>query len=48
MFERSGWWSKRKSGHEIWTNGTDIEALSWEREIPERVAQAIIKRRGLK
>jgi hypothetical protein len=48
MFKEAGWWVKRNSGHQIWTNGTDTEALSWEKEIPEYVAQKIIKRRGLK
>ena len=49
LFARNGWWAKRSGGnHEIWTNGTDCEALSWSKEIPEVVAQKIIKRRELK
>jgi len=48
LFKSNGWWPKRSGGnHEIWTNGVDREALLWTREIPEPVAQAIIKRRGL-
>lgn len=49
LFERNGWWFKRAGGnHDIYTNGTDIEPISRQREIKEAVAQAIIKRRGLK
>jgi hypothetical protein len=48
LFAKNGWWIKRNSGHQIWTNGTHSEPLSWEKEIPEHVAQKIIKRRGLK
>ena len=47
-FKKNGWWIKRPGGnHEIWTNGIECEALSWGKEIPEMVAQRIIKRRGL-
>jgi len=47
-FRKNGWWIKRTGGnHEIWTNGIECEALSWGKEIPEMVAQRIIKRRGL-
>jgi hypothetical protein len=49
LFETNGWWFKRSGGnHDIYTNGTDIEPISRQREIKESVAQAIIKRRGLK
>lgn len=47
--ERSGWWLKRSGGnHDIYTNGVDSEPVSRQREIKESVAQAIIRRRGLK
>jgi len=49
LFERNGWWLKRDGGgHDIYTNGKDIEPISRQREIKEIVAKAIIKRRGLK
>lgn len=49
MLERNGWYLKRNGGnHDIYTNGKEIEAVSRQTEIKERVAQAIIKRRGLK
>lgn len=49
LFETNGWLFKRSGGnHDIYTNGTDIEPISRQREIKESVAQAIIKRRGLK
>ena len=49
LFETNGWWFKLSGGnHDIYTNGTDIEPISRQREIKESVAQAIIKRRGLK
>ena len=48
-FKRNGWWVKRVGGnHEIWTNGVACEPLSWGPNIPDTVAQKIIKRRGLK
>ena len=49
LLERNGWWLKRKGGnHMIYTNGKANEPISHEREINELLAQAIIKRRGLK
>ena len=49
LLERNGWYYKRSGGnHDIYTNGTEIEPVSRQTEIKERVAQAIIKRRGLK
>ena len=49
MLERNGWYLKRNGGdHDIYTNGKEIEPVSRQVEIKERVAQAIIKRRGLK
>lgn len=49
LLEENGWYFKREGGnHDIYTNGTDIEPISRQREIKEDVAKAIIKRRGLK
>lgn len=49
LLEANGWYFKREGGsHDIYTNGTDIEPISRQREIKEDVAKAIIKRRGLK
>lgn len=49
LLEKNGWYLKRNGGdHDIYTNGRDNEAISRQREIKEAVAQAIIRRRGLK
>ena len=49
LLKRNGWWFKREGGnHDIYTNGIDNEPISRQREIKEAVAQAIIRRRGLK
>ena len=49
LLKQNGWWLKRQGGnHEIYTNGTDIEPISHEPELPETVCKKIIKRRGLK
>jgi len=49
LLESNGWYFKRNGGsHDIYTNGKDTEAISRQREIKESVAQAIIRRRGLK
>ena len=49
LLEKNGWWFKREGGgHDIYTDGTNIEPISRQREIKEPVAQAIIRRRGLK
>ena len=49
LLEKNGWRYKRSGGnHDIYTNGKDTESVSRQTEIKERVAQAIIKRRGLK
>jgi mRNA interferase HicA len=48
-FIRNGWWEKRDRGdHTIYTNGTNIESIPRHKEVAERLAQAIIKRRNLK
>lgn len=49
LLEKNGWWLKRNGGdHDIYTNGENNEPVSRQTEIKEAVAQAIIKRRGLK
>lgn len=49
LLEQNGWYLKRNGGnHDIYTNGKEIEPVSRQVEIKERVAQAIIKRRSLK
>lgn len=46
--EKNGWYLLRNgANHDIYTNGKDIEPIERHREIPERLAQKIIKRRGL-
>lgn len=49
LLEANGWWLKRNGGdHDIYTDGKACEPISRQRELKEAVAQAIIKRRGLK
>ena len=49
LFEKNGWWFKREGhDHTIYTNGTDIEPISRQKEISDTLAKRIIKRRGLK
>ena len=49
MLERNGWQFLRHGGdHDVYTNGKNIEPVKHSREIPEPLAKAIIKRRGLK
>lgn len=49
LLESNGWRFKRTGGnHDIYTNGKDNEPIFHQREIKEAVAQAIIRRRGLK
>lgn len=49
LLEKNGWHYKRAGGnHDIYTNGVDTEPISRQKEIKETVAQAIIRRRGLK
>lgn len=49
LLEKNGWYFKREGhDHDIYTDGVNIEPISRQREIKEPVAQAIIKRRGLK
>lgn len=47
-FFDKGWWVLREgSRHTIVTNGKDTEAVPRHRELNEKLAQAIIRRRGL-
>lgn len=49
LLERNGWYFKRDGGnHDVYTNGTSVEAIARHREIPDLLAKAIIKRRCLK
>lgn len=49
LLERNGWYLKRHGGgHDLYTNGTETETIPRHKEINEKLAQAIIKRRGLK
>lgn len=49
LFKSKGWWILREgTSHTILTNGTDIEPVPRHKEINELLANAIIKRRGLK
>lgn len=49
LLEKNGWWLKRDGGnHDIYTNGAKNEPIPRHREINEKLAQAIIKKHGLK
>lgn len=49
LLKKNGWYCKRNgSNHDIYTNGTENETIARHNEIPELLAKAIIKRRGLK
>ena len=49
LLEKNGWDYQRSGGaHDIYTDGKSIEPISRQKEIKEAVAQAIIRRRGLK
>lgn len=49
LFEKNGWYLKRDGGnHDIYTNGVKNEPIPRHREINEKLAQAIIKKHGLK
>lgn len=48
LLSKNGWWLKRNGGeHDIYTNGEASETIPRHKEINERLAQMIIKRRGL-
>ncbi len=49
LLTKNGWQFVRSGGnHEVYTNGKDIEVIPRHKEVNEKLAQAIIKRRGLK
>lgn len=49
LLKRNGWYLKRHGKeHDLYTNGTETESIPRHTEINEKLAQAIIKRRGLK
>lgn len=49
LLKNNGWYLLRSGGnHDIYTNGVDTEPIPRHNEVNERLAQAIIKRRGLK
>lgn len=49
LLEKNGWFLKRNgSRHDIYTNGVKREPIPRHKEINEQLAQAIIKRQGLK
>ena len=49
LLERNGWSFKRHgSKHDIYVKGTDRESVIRHKETDEDLANAIIKRRGLK
>ena len=49
LLEKNGWKLKRSGGgHDIYTKGTERESVPRHREVAESLAQAIIRRRGLK
>lgn len=46
--KKAGWRFLRSGAdHDIWTNGKDIEPIPRHNEINERLAKAILKKRGL-
>ena len=49
LLEKNGWTFKRPgANHDVYVKGKEMEAVERHREIPEALAQAIIRRRGLK
>jgi len=47
--EKNSWHLARHGGdHDVYTNGNEVESVPRHSEINERLAKAIIKRRGLK
>lgn len=49
LLEKNGWTFKRSgANHDVYVKGKEMEAVERHREIPEALAQAIIRRRGLK
>ncbi|MDO4460666.1 MAG: type II toxin-antitoxin system HicA family toxin [Clostridia bacterium] len=49
LLEQNGWYLKRHgANHDVYTDGTQKEMIPRHTEVNEQLAQAIIKRRGLK
>lgn len=49
LLKNNGWYLLRSGGnHDIYTNGVETEPIPRHNEVNERLAQSIIKRRGLK
>lgn len=49
LLENNGWYFVRNGGnHDIYSNGKEVEPIPRHREVEEKLAKAIIKRRGLK
>ena len=49
LFNNNGWYFLRSgSNHDVYTNGVDIEPIPRHKEVNEKLAKAIIRRRGLK
>jgi mRNA interferase HicA len=47
--EEDGWkLARHGSNHDVYTKGNKTEIIERHREIPERLAKAILKRNGLK
>ncbi len=49
LFEENGWYFLRDGhDHDVYTNGHQIETIPRHREINEKLAKHLIKKRGLK
>ena len=49
LLKKNGWYLLRSGGnHDIYTNGIETEPIPRHNEVNEKLAQAIIRRRGLK
>lgn len=49
LLKKNGWYFKRDgANHDIYTNGEKTEPIPRHKEINEKLAQAIIKKHGLK
>ena len=49
LFEANGWkFARHGDNHDVWEKGKQRESIPRHREINEKLAKAIIKRRGLK
>lgn len=49
LLEKNGWkFARHGANHDIYTKGKERESIVRHRETDEMLAQAIIKRRGLK